>query len=114
MNVASPALNLGGVVFPSNNTDKVNPPNLRIALAGSNPDNKKWNLLYDEEYDGLQGLKVFSEITTTEYLEDVQKYGNVAQAKLTMNLFIIKPDMKGNPTQAKSRIVALGNLEKGI
>ena len=31
-----------------------------------------------------------------------------------MNLFTIKPDMKGNPTRAKSRIVALGNLEKRI
>ena len=45
------------------------PANLRIALAGSNPDNKKWNSTYNEEYDGLQGLKVFSEITTAEYLE---------------------------------------------
>ena len=31
-----------------------------------------------------------------------------------MNLFTIKPDMKGNPTRAKSKIVALGNLEKRI
>ena len=29
-----------------------------------------------------------------------------------MNLFTIKPDMEGNPNRAKSRIVALGNLER--
>ena len=86
--------------------------NLRIALAGNNPNNKIWNSAYDEEYDGLQGLKVFTEITTAEYLEYVQNHGNAAQAIQTMNLFIIKSDMKGNPTRAKSRIVALGNLEK--
>ena len=88
------------------------PANLRIALASSNPDNKIWNSAYDKEYNGLQGLEVFSEITTAEYLECVRKHGDAAQAIPTMNLFTIKPDMEGNPTQAKSRIVVLGNLEK--
>ena len=32
----------------------------------------------------------------------------------TMNLFTIKNDKEGNPVRAKSRIVALGNLEKRI
>ena len=40
------------------------PTNLRVALAGNNPDNKVWNSAYDEDYDGLQGLEVFTEITT--------------------------------------------------
>ena len=57
---------------------------------------------------------MFSEIITVEYLEYVQKHGNAAQAIPTMNLFTIEPDMEGNPTQAKSTIVALVNLEKQI
>ena len=31
-----------------------------------------------------------------------------------MNIFTIKPDMDGNPVHAKSRIVALGNLEQRL
>ena len=31
-----------------------------------------------------------------------------------MNLFSIKPDMDESPNRAKSRIVALGNLERRI
>ena len=71
-------------------------------------------MAYNEEYDGLRGLEVFTEITTAEYLEYVQKHGNAAQAIPTMNLSTIKPDMEENPTREKSRIVALGNLEKRI
>ena len=59
-------------------------------------------------------LKSFTEITTAEYLLYVRKHGDAAQAIPTMNLFTIKPDMKGDPTREKSRIVALGNLEKQI
>ena len=87
------------------------PLNLKIALAGSNLDNEVWNLVYDEECNGLQGLEVFTEITTAEYLEYVRKHGEAAQAIPTMNLFTIKPNMEGSPTQAKSRIVALGNCK---
>ena len=90
------------------------PPNLKIALASSNLDNKIWNLVYDEEHNGLQGLEVFTEITTAEYLEYVQKHGEAAQAIPTMHVFTVKPNMKGNSTWAKSRIVALGNLQKRI
>ena len=74
------------------------PTNLKIALAGSNPDNSIRNSAYDEEYDGLQGLEVFTEVTTTEYLEYVRKYGDTAQAIPTMNLSTIQPDMNGDPT----------------
>ena len=88
------------------------PTNLRLTLAGNNLSNKIQNLAYDQEYDGLQGLGVFTEITTTKYLEYVQIHGNAAQAIQIMNLFTIKLDMKENPTQEKSRIVTLGNLGK--
>ena len=88
--------------------------NLKISLAGSNPDNKIWNSAYDGEIDGLQGLEVFTEITTAEYLEYVRKHDDAAQAIPTMNLFTIKPDINEDPTQAKSRIIVLGNLEKQI
>ena len=37
-----------------------------------------------------------------------------ATAIPTINIFTIKPDMDGNPNRAKSRIVALGNLEQRI
>ena len=105
---------IGRHVSATNLNSNFAPANLQIALAGSNPDSKIWNSAYDKEYDGLQGLKVFLEITTAEYLEYVQKHGDAAQAISTMNLFTIKPDMESNPTRAKSRIVALGNLEKRI
>ena len=88
------------------------PANLRTALAGSNPDRKIWNAAYDEEYDGLRGLDVFTEITDQQYREYIKKYGDVARAIPTMNLFTVKDDMEGNPNRAKSRIVALGNLER--
>ena len=71
-------------------------------------------MAYDEEYKGLQGLKVFTEITIAEYIEFVQKHGDNVQAIPTMNLFTIKLDMVGNPTRKKSRTVVLGNLELQI
>ena len=65
---------------------------------------------HDEECNRLQGLKVSTEITIAEYLEYIRKHRDVVKAIPTIDLFIIKPDMNGDPTQAKSRIVALGNL----
>ena len=58
---------IGRHVSATNLNSSFAPANLRIALAGSNLDNKIWNSAYDEEYDGLQGLRVFSEITTAKY-----------------------------------------------
>ena len=69
------------------------PTNLRIALAGNNPNNKIWNSAYDEEYDGLKRLKMFTEITTAEYLEYIWKHSDAVQVIPTMNLFTIKSDM---------------------
>ena len=94
---------IGRHVSATNLTANLAPANLKIVLAGSNLDKKILNSAYDEEYDGLKGLEVFTEITTAKYLEYIRKYGEAAQAIPTMNLFTIKPDMKGNPTRAKSR-----------
>ena len=87
--------------------------NLKHALA-SNPDRNIWDNSYNEEYDGLNNFNVFTEITTEKYRKYVLKYGKKARFIPTMNLFSIKPNMDGNPNRAKSRIVALGNLEKRV
>ena len=50
------------------------PANLKHALAGNNPNSKIWNNFYDEEYDGLDSLDVFSKITTEQYHAYVVKY----------------------------------------
>ena len=70
-----------------------------------------WRSSYNEEYDGLRNLEVFTEISVAEYKAFLRIHGDNARAIPTMNLFNIKPDMAGNPNRAKSRIVALGNLE---
>ena len=62
---------IGRHVSATNLNSNFAPMNLCTALAGSNHNNKIWNSAYDEEYDRLQGPKVFSEITTAEYLEYV-------------------------------------------
>ena len=62
---------IGRHVSATNLHKKFAPANLKIALAGNNLNNKIWNLAYDEECNGLQGLEVFTEITTAKYLEYV-------------------------------------------
>ena len=57
---------------------------------------------------------MFTEITTKQYHAYVVKYGEQAQFIPTLNLFSIKPDMGGNPNRAKSKIVALSNLERRV
>ena len=59
-------------------------------------------MAYNEEYDGLKDLDVFTE-------NDEQ-----IRAIPTMNIFTIKPNMEWNPNQAKSCIIALDNLEQKI
>ena len=90
------------------------PHNLRTALASNNPDKSVWNSLYNEEYDRLQSLNVFTKITFNQYKEYLTQYSEKAQFIPTMNLFSIKPDMDGDPNRVKSRIVALGNLERRV
>ena len=73
------------------------PANLCVALASSNPDQKIWDSAYNEEYDGLKDLDVFTKITEQQYKAYLREFGEDARAIPTMNLFTIKPDMEGNP-----------------
>ena len=95
-----------------NSNTNVVPANLKSVLAGNNPDQKVWNASYNEDYDGLNGLKMFTKITTEQYREYRCIHGEKATAIPIMNLFTIKPDMDVNPTRVKSCLVALGNLEQ--
>ena len=90
------------------------PGNLNISLDGSNPDQYMWEASYNEEYNGLRGLDVFTEISTAQYHAYLKKHCESTRAIPTMNILTIKPDMIGNPNSAKSLIVALGNLEQQL
>ena len=84
-------------------------------LAGLRSNDKEiWKAAYEEEYTGLSELDVFTTITEQDYQELVRIHGDDAVAIPTMNLFTVKNDKEGNPVRAKSRIVALGNLERRI
>ena len=87
-------------------------PNLQTALAPSNPDQEICNAAYIKDYYNIDGMEVFEEITYEEYQRYLKKYSEQARAIPSMNLFTVKPDMNGDPLQAKSRIVVLGNLEQ--
>ena len=63
---------------------------------------------YKEEYDGLVNLDTWDFVTEEEY----QKLKHiVGKALPTMAISTIKRDGNGNPTRAKYRIVALGNMD---
>ena len=49
-------------VSASNLNANIAPHNLKSALAGNNLDQKVWDSSYNEEYDGLNSLNVFTEI----------------------------------------------------
>ena len=83
------------------------PHNLQTALAGNNPDRLVWNASYNKEYDGLNSLNVFTEINAEQYKEYLNKYGEKAQFIPTMNIFLIKPDMDGDPTKQNSGLLHL-------
>ena len=83
-------------------------------MAANNPDRDIWDAAYNEEYDNIDGMNVFTVISQEEYEKYLNKYGDEARAIPSMNLFTIKPDMEGNPLRAKSRIVVLGNLEQRV
>ena len=68
-----------------------------------------WDQSYAEEYNGLVVLYTWEEITEEE-LRYLQKHKD-AKLLPTMTVSIIKKDKDGNPTRAKYRIVALGNLD---
>ena len=92
----------------------VAPTNLKDALASNNPDRNIWDKSYNEKYDGLDTLKVFTKITTKKYRKYVVKYDEKARFISTMNLFVIKPNMDRNPNRAKSQIIGLGYLERRV
>ena len=85
---------------------------MQQALASNNLERKIWNASYNKEYDGPDNVEVFTEITAKQYKEYFVKYGEKTRFIPTMNLFIIKPSIDGYLNRAKSRIVALGNLEQ--
>ena len=113
-NIACYIFGTGRHVLVMDLNANIAPSNLKSALAGSNPDRKVWDTSYNEEYDGLNGLNMFTEITFEQYRKYLRIHGEKAITIPTMNLFTIKPNMDGNPNCAKSRIAAHGNLERQI
>eukprot|EP00536_Pseudo-nitzschia_multiseries_P012623 jgi/Psemu1/32664/gm1.32664_g len=82
----------------------LSPANLTIGLNSTYPDAAH----YDEEYDRLGELNMFTEIPETEYSTLVAIHGVAAEAIPTMNLFMIKKkDQHGIPVQVKIRIAVL-------
>ena len=71
-------------------------------------DKKIWSAGYDEEYDGLQDLPAWTEISESEYQQIRHVVGNALPA---MAISTLKYDEQGKPKRAKWRIVALGNLD---
>ena len=86
------------------------PSTLTKALSDSHPDNTIWLTSYLEEIQGLLRMNTFTIISEAEYLKLVKEHGIFAIP--TMCVLTIKFDGHGNPEQAKSRTVALGNLEQ--
>ena len=82
------------------------PSSLVRALASSFPDRLVWHDSYKEEYDSLVDQDTFVII-------DAAAVATLHATVLpSMTVLTIKPDEFGNPIQAKSRIVVLGNLEQ--
>lgn len=73
------------------------------------PDDMKiWDAAYYEEYQGLVDINTWEEISEEDYNNSKHLFGNLMP---TMAISTIKHDGDGNPTRAKHRIVALGNLD---
>ena len=109
-----PTRNMGGgstarIVSAVKLKSRIAPRNLREALKMSNPDNPIWLEAYREEYEGLKRLNTYTEIDERQ-LKQYEAAG--CEVVPSMNLFNIKPNEKGEPYRAKSRIVVLGNLEQ--
>eukprot|EP00957_Ditylum_brightwellii_P009994 754011-Ditylum_brightwellii.AAC.1 len=62
-----------------------------------------------EELNGLITLGTFNEISLDEYRQLRNK--GTPKALPSMCVLNVKHDENGNPVQAKSRIVVLGNME---
>ena len=68
-NISCYIFDTGQHVLAANLNVNIALPNLKSALAGSNLDRKIWDTSYDKEYDGLNGLNLFTEITVEQYRE---------------------------------------------
>ena len=85
------------------------PATLSKALADSYPDRSIRLASYLEEIQGLLRMSTFTVISEAEYKKLVKEHGIFAIP--TMCVLTIKFDGHGDPVRAKSRTVALGNLE---
>ncbi len=85
------------------------PPSLQRALDPSHPDRDIWLASYREEKSSLQDVDTYNVITIDQYRR-LRELG-APQAIPSMCVLVIKTDENGQPDQAKSRIVVLGNLE---
>ena len=68
-NIACYILGTGQHVSAMNLNAHIVPPNLKSALAGNNLDRKVWEVSYNNEYNGLNGLNMFTKITAEQYRE---------------------------------------------
>ena len=66
-NIACHIFGTGRHVSATNLNANIAPPNLKSILTGSHPNQKVWDAPYNEEYDGLNGFDVFTEITAEQY-----------------------------------------------
>ena len=78
--------------------------------SDSHPDREIWLASYREEKEGIQSLDTYRKITLGEYRALREK--GAPKAIPTMCVLTIKKDEQLLPLRAKSRIVALGNLEE--
>ena len=91
------------------NLERDTPASLLLALHDSHPDRDTWLASFQEEKEGLQNVDTFIKINLEEYRQ-LRKEG-APKAIPTMCVLTTKKDKDFNPERAKSRIVALGNLE---
>ncbi len=84
-------------------------PSLQRALDPSHPDRNTWLASYAEEKSSLIDVDTFKVITLDHYRR-LRAIG-APQAITSMCVLVIKTDEHGQPDQAKSCIVVLGNLE---
>jgi hypothetical protein len=91
------------------NLHKLEAPTLLNHYKLHPEDKITWDAAYKSEYDGLQNIDTWQTITEQEYEDMKHLYKGIMP---TMAISTIKYDGKGQPTRAKYRIVALGNLDQ--
>ena len=105
-NVLSALIVKGKVSAKELDSDKV--PTLLTHHKLTQNDCDIWDAAYMAEYKGLQSIDTWDLISD----EDYQKLKHIYKGLLpTMAITVIKKDGQGNPSRAKYRIVALGNLD---